>query len=39
MRIPPPYFLIDEQKLVHNLEILQSVSQEAGCKILGERRI
>ena len=34
MRIPPPYFLIDEQKLVHNLEILQSVSQEAGCKIL-----
>ena len=34
MRIPPPYFLIDEQKLVHNLGILQSVLQEAGCKIL-----
>lgn len=29
-----PYFLIDEGKLVKNLELLRSVSQRAGCKIL-----
>ncbi|MDE7390828.1 MAG: carboxynorspermidine decarboxylase [Lachnospiraceae bacterium] len=29
-----PYFLIDEKLLVKNLEILQSVSKETGCKIL-----
>ena len=29
-----PYFLIDEKKLVQNLEILQDVAERAGCKIL-----
>ncbi len=29
-----PYFLIDEKKLVQNLEILREVSERAGCKIL-----
>lgn len=29
-----PYFLIDEKKLVHNLEILKSVSSSTGCRIL-----
>lgn len=29
-----PYFLVDEEKLVHNLEILHHVSKAAGCKIL-----
>ena len=29
-----PYFLIDEKKLVQNLEILHGVAERAGCKIL-----
>jgi carboxynorspermidine decarboxylase len=29
-----PYFLVDEAKLTHNLEILREVSEAAGCKIL-----
>ncbi len=29
-----PYFLLDEERLLHNLEILRHVQQEAGCKIL-----
>ena len=29
-----PYFLVDENRLLHNLEILKQVSQQAGCKIL-----
>ena len=29
-----PYFLLDEERLLHNLEILRRVQQEAGCKIL-----
>ena len=29
-----PYYLIDEEKLIHNLEILKDVSERAGCKIL-----
>lgn len=29
-----PYFLVDEGKLLHNLEILEQVQKEAGCKIL-----
>ena len=32
--ISTPYFLIDEKKLRYNLEILQDVAQQAGCKIL-----
>lgn len=31
---PTPYFLIDEARLLHNLEILREVQEEAGCKIL-----
>lgn len=29
-----PYYLIDESKLVNNLEILKGVAERAGCKIL-----
>lgn len=29
-----PYFLVDEARLLHNLELLKSVSDETGCKIL-----
>ena len=29
-----PYFLVDEKKLVKNLEILKSVQDNTGCKIL-----
>ena len=29
-----PYFLLDEKKLLRNLEILRDVSRRAGCKIL-----
>ena len=29
-----PYFLVDEKKLLHNLEILKGVSSSTGCRIL-----
>ncbi len=29
-----PYYLIDEERLLHNLKILKHVSEQAGCKIL-----
>ena len=29
-----PYFLVDETRLTHNLEILRDVQQRADCKIL-----
>ena len=29
-----PYFLVDEKRLVKNLERLKQVSEAAGCKIL-----
>lgn len=32
--IPTPYYLVDENRLIHNLEILKSVSDRTGCKIL-----
>lgn len=32
--IRTPYFLVDENLLLHNLEILKQVSQQTGCKIL-----
>lgn len=32
--IRTPYFLVDETRLVSNLEILQCAAQKAGCKIL-----
>ena len=31
---PTPYFLIDEERLIHNLEILKDVANRSGCKIL-----
>ncbi|MGN0313501.1 MAG: carboxynorspermidine decarboxylase [Fusicatenibacter sp.] len=34
MEIRTPYFLVDENRLRHNLEILKSVSLRTGCKIL-----
>ena len=33
-KIATPYFLVDEERIVHNLEILKSVSDETGCRIL-----
>lgn len=29
-----PCFLVDERKLIHNLEILQKLQQDTGCKVL-----
>lgn len=29
-----PYFLVDEEKLIYNLNILKEVSERSGCKIL-----
>ena len=29
-----PYFLVDEERLVRNLEILKDVSERSGAKIL-----
>ena len=33
-QIPTPAYVLDEQKLIRNLEILRKVQQEAGCRIL-----
>ena len=33
-RINTPYFVVDELRLVKNLEILKQVSEAAGCRIL-----
>ena len=32
--VPTPSYVIDEAKLVKNLQVLASVEKEAGCKIL-----
>lgn len=32
--IRTPYFLVDEKRLLHNLEILQQLSRETGCRVL-----
>ena len=32
--IPTPSYVIDEGKLIQNLEILKNVQEQAGCKIL-----
>ena len=32
--LPTPYFVVDESLLIKNLEILKSVCDRAGCKIL-----
>ncbi len=33
-KLKTPYFLVDEKKLIENLEVLKSVQDETGCKIL-----
>ena len=33
-KLATPYFLVDEERILHNLEILKSVSDETGCRIL-----
>ena len=33
-KLRTPYFLVDEERLLHNLRILESVQQRTGCKIL-----
>ncbi len=32
--IKTPYFLIEEEKLIYNLEILKAITNKTGCKIL-----
>ena len=32
--ITTPYFLVDESRLIHNLDILRAVMDDTGCKIL-----
>ena len=32
--VPTPCYVVDEKALVYNLEILKSVAEQAGCKIL-----
>ena len=32
--VSTPYFVVDERRLLHNLEILKQVAEESGCKIL-----
>lgn len=33
-KIKTPYYIVDERRLIKNLECLKSVSERAGCKIL-----
>ena len=33
-KLETPFFLVDEKKLIHNLEILKGVSDRTGCKVL-----
>ena len=33
-KLRTPYFLVDESRLIKNLEVLKSVSDDTGCKIL-----
>ncbi len=32
--VPTPAYVVDEDKLINNLEILQGVQRRTGCKIL-----
>lgn len=32
--VSTPYFVVDERRLLHNLESLKQVAEESGCKIL-----
>ena len=34
LALPTPYYLVDEALLIKNLEILQDIARQAGCKIL-----
>ena len=33
-QLPTPYYIVDENLLIHNLEILKSVSDRTDCRIL-----
>lgn len=33
-QLPTPYYIVDENLLIHNLDILKSVSDRTGCRIL-----
>lgn len=33
-KLPTPCYIVDEEKLIHNLTILQKVEQDTGCHIL-----
>jgi len=32
--IETPYFLVDEKKLLHDLDILKALQDDTGCKVL-----
>ena len=32
--VKTPYFLVDEERLVKNLELLKEIQEETGCRIL-----
>ena len=32
--VPTPCYVVDEAKLIRNLELLKKVQEEAGCRIL-----
>ena len=32
--LPTPCYVVDEERIVHNLEILNNVEKRTGCKIL-----
>ena len=33
-KLPTPCYVVDEERLIHNLRILQKVEQDTGCHIL-----
>lgn len=32
--VKTPYFLVDESRLVKNLELLKTIQEDTGCRIL-----
>ena len=36
--VPTPCYVVDEAKLIRNLELLKKVQAEAGCRILLEQK-
>ena len=32
--VKTPYFLVDEKRLVKNLELLKEIQEDTGCRIL-----